>query len=285
MKKHILLFFAASSTLLATAQQQLPNASFENWTADASLPYENPDNWNGTSVNCDATNTPTTCDPTTLKITDANAGTYAAKLVNVKSSANGDILPGQLLYTPASDNYVSFTSKPKTLTGYYKFNNAGSDDVSISATLVGATSTDFIATGSLDLTASKTAYTKFSVPLTYMSTSTPQDIYVIITFNDNASLNSSFIVDNLVFTYTTTAVTNATPSSAGIQFFPNPGKGDIHFEQAVKNISIQTANGSMVLAHPTATDMLNISGLEKGIYIISYEHNETRIHGKLIVEN
>lgn len=286
MKIYILFLLTACSGLLATAQQQLPNASFENWKTDASLPYENPDNWFGTSANCNFTNTTTTCNPTTLKTTDVNAGMYAAKLVNVVSSFDGDIFPGQLLYSPSSDGYVNFTSKPKTLTGYYKFNNAGSDKVSIIVSLVGSSITDYIGAGSLDLTTSKTGYTLFSVPITYLQpTATPKDIYVIITFNDNASVNSNFTVDNLVFTYTSTPTSTATPVSAGIQFFPNPGKEEIHFEQSVKNISIQTANGSMILSHTADTDMLNINSLEKGIYIISYEYKGALIHGKLIVED
>jgi len=285
MKKSILLFLTLTGSLLSSAQQQLPNASFENWAADF-VHYDEPNTWFGTSTSCNFTNPSSpTCIGTTIKTTDANAGTYAAKLVNIVN-LNSSISKGQLTYSPPSDGYVNFTDKPKTLTGYYKFNNAGSDKISISVTLVGATSTDIIAYGTLDLIASKTGYTLFTVPLQYISQSiTPQDIYVDISFNDNASVNSDFTVDNLVFTYgTTTANTNATPTSAGVQFFPNPGKDIIHFEKTVKNISITAANGTAAIVHAANTDILTISALGKGIYIISYEYNETLIHGKLIIE-
>jgi hypothetical protein len=287
MKKYIVLFFTITGSLFVRAQQQLPNPSFENWTFhNTSLPYEEPDVWFGTSVSCVSSSNqpPVVCETSTVKTTNAQAGLYAAKLVNVANS-DGSISKGQLIYSYGSDGYVTFTDRPKTLTGYYKFNQTAADVVNIIVTITGPTSTDIVAYGTLDLTASKTNYTLFTVPLQYFSQSiAPKDIYVVISFNDNASASSNFTVDNLVLTYTTTPTSTATPVSAGINFFPNPGKDKIHFEQPVKNISIKSANGASVLTYSGDNDEVNISSLDKGIYIISYEHNETLIHGKLIVE-
>lgn len=289
MTKLLSLFFAISGSFLALAQQQLPNPSFENWTTNGFLPYDEPDTWFGTSVVCiigtPANPTgPTVCDPSGIKTTDAHDGSYATKLVNLESPEDGSISEGQLLYSPSSENYVSFTAKPVALTGYYKFNKTGSDIISISVTILGQTSTDIIAYGSLDLTTSKANYTLFTVPIEYFSSSTPKDIYVIITFNDDASINSDFTVDNLVFTYTSTPTLSATPVSADITFFPNPGKDMIHFEKTVKNVCIQSANGATVLSYPGDINELNLRSMDKGMYIISYEYKDMLIHGKLIVE-
>ena len=176
MKNYLLLFFAISASLFANAQQQLPNPSFENWTTNNSLPYEEPDSWFGTNVVCvvgTPTNPsgPTLCEPSTIKTTNAQAGSYAAKLVNIAHPQDGSISEGQLMYSQGTGGYVGFTGKPKTLTGYYKFNQTGSDVINISVTLVGPTSMDIVATGTLDLTASKTNYTLFTVPLYYLSQS------------------------------------------------------------------------------------------------------------------
>jgi hypothetical protein len=285
MKKHLLLFFAVSSSLFAGAQQQLPNPSFENWATNASLPYEEPTTWMGASVYCDGTTATLVCSPTTLKTTDAYTGSYAAKLVNFIDPTDASTFTGKLMYTNLSDGYVNFTNKPKTLTGYYKFNNAGSDVITITVSLVGATISDIVAYGTLNLTASKTAYTPFTIPLYYMSQSiVPKDVYVTIAFNDDASVNSDFIVDNLAFTYISTPTIAATPTSANIKFFPNPGKDMIYFEQTVQNISIQSVNGSSILTHPGDSNALNISSLDKGIYLITYVYNDMLIHDKLIVE-
>lgn len=287
MKKYVLLFLTITGSFLTHAQQQLPNPSFEHWyTHTTSLSYEEPDTWFGTSVICTQTgNDPNICSPTTIKTTDAYTGSYAAKLVNIISEDDADILKGQLLYSYESDGYVNFTSKPKSLTGYYKFNKTGTDIINISVTIYGASPINQVAYGTLNLTSSKTSYTLFTVPLTYMSqTIVPENIYVTISFNGDASVNSNFTVDNLAFTYTTTPTVTATPASADIQFFPNPGKDMISFEKTVKNISIQSTNGAAVLTHTEDADELNISSLDKGIYIISYEYNDMLIHGKLIVE-
>jgi hypothetical protein len=290
MKKHLLLLLTIGGSFLTHAQQQLPNPSFENWTTNGDLPYDEPDNWFGTSTVCiagtptDPTG-PTTCSASSIKTTDAYAGSYAAKLVNLSSPQNGSILEGQLIYSPTTEGYVEFTSKPKSLTGYYKFNKTGTDIINITITITGPISTDLVAFGTLDLKASKTAYTPFTVPLTYMSqTITPKDIYVLIGFNDDASVDSDFTVDNLAFTYASTPTSTTTPVAAGIKFFPNPGKDVIYFEKTVKNISIQSAGGSSVLTSAEDIDELNIGSLDQGVYIISYEHNDMLIHGKLIVE-
>lgn len=276
-----------TGSVLTHAQQQLPNPSFENWTThNTSLPYEEPDTWFGASVQCSQTGSsgPNICNATTIKTTDSNTGTYAAKLVNFNHE-DGSNSEGKLLYSIGSDGYANFTSKPNTLTGYYKFNKTSTDKISISVNIYGASPTDFVAYGSLNLTASKSSYTLFTVPLTYLSqTTAPQNIYVMISFNEGASVNSDFIVDNLAFTYSTTPTVAATSISAGVKFFPNPGKDLISFDKTVKNISIQSANGSVILTQVGDSKDLDITSLSKGMYVISYEYNEMLIHDKLIVE-
>jgi len=80
----------------------------------------------------------------------------------------------------------------------------------------------------LDLTGSKTNYTLFAVAIQFVSESiSTKDIYVIINLNDNASVNSNFTINNLVFSYTPTPTLTAKQVSANIKFFLNPGKDTI----------------------------------------------------------
>jgi len=290
MKKVLLLLLVNSMVLLASAQEQLLNGSFETWEKNILFENDELTDWWGISMNCTGQGTtedPTTCETTTIKSTDAYAGTYAAKLKNIESTdQDNPISEGKLLYYNDKLEEYPFTSKPTSLTGYYKFNNAGSDKITINVFLYGEnTNTDIVGFGSLNLAESKSVYTKFTVPINYSKTTQPQHISVSILFNDDASLSSDFTVDNLLFTYPATAIHGSTPSSAGIQFYPNPGKNEIHFEKSVSNISISTSNGQTVLQHVSETSELNIESLQKGIYIISYEHKGSLIHGKLVVED
>ncbi len=264
------------------AQQQLPNGSFENWSQNEDLPYDEPNTWFGTSVNC--MGTPFTCSATTLKIIDAHAGSYAAKLVNLANTGTDGSMQGQLIYTPEMPGYETFTSRPVDFNGYYIFAKESSDEITVSVTLVGADNNP-IAYGIIMLTETKNTYTRFNVPIDYLSTDAVTGIYVEISFNQNADAASSFIVDDLFFTYVTTPVVAKTPAAAGLQFYPNPGKDEIHFEKEVKNIRITTAEGNPVLENNAATNFLNIVGIENGMYIISYEHESVLIHGKLVVKN
>jgi hypothetical protein len=280
MKKQLLILLFSSFTFLTSAQDQLLNASFENWSTNPSLLTDSPNDWVGASVICTGIN-PAVCKSTTIKTTDAYQGTYAARLENINNNT-----VGQLNYMTPIQEFYSFSYKPTALTGYYKFNNAGSDNITISVVLYGTSNSDIVGGGTLFFNTSQNVYTKFTVPITYLSTTQPQNIYVGIRFSEFSSLSSTFTVDDLLFTYgTTTATQSATPVYAGVQFYPNPGKDVIHFEKPVTNISISTTNGSHVLAQSLESTSLNIDGLEKGIYIISYEYEGLLIHGKLIVEN
>jgi hypothetical protein len=281
MKKQLVLLAISCLCLSVHAQQQLPNGSFENWSQNEDLPYDEPDTWFGTSVNC--MGTPFTCSASTLKVTDAHAGSYAAKLVNLANIGIGGSMKGQLIYTPDMPGYEVFTSKPKTFNGFYKFTNAGSDEITVSVTLIDADEQP-VAYGETILTETKSAYTQFNLPIQYFSSSAVTGIYVEIAFNEDADAASTFIVDDLSFTYLSSPVTAKTPVSAGIQFYPNPGKDNLHFEKPVSNISISTTNGLNILNAAEETNVLNIASLQKGIYIISYEYNQTRINGKLVVE-
>jgi len=289
MKKILLMLLTSGSVFLATAQEQLLNASFETWETNDLFETDELKNWWGSSISCTGQGTledPSICESTTIKTTDAYAGTYAAKLINIESNdEDNPISEGKLLYYDEDLNEYPFTSKPTNFTGYYKFNNAGADVIKITLVLYGTSTSDFVAYEQLELKESKTAYTKFTIPITYLSSTQPQHVLVSLTFNNNPSLSSNFTLDNLLFTYPATAIHASTPSSAGIQFYPNPGKNEIHFEKPVSNISINTSNGQRILNHTSETSELNIESLQKGIYIISYEHNGSLIHGKLIVEN
>lgn len=157
-----------------------------------------------------------------------NTTYYNTNVPGIANRSAGKLFLGSYSYSGGSEIYtegVSFTSRPSTLKGWYKYANDGNDPTEtgvVTVTLLNGQKV--IATGTARLSAA-TDYTEFSVPVTYSVTDQKATtLRIMITSSNHASYNQSeetsaiktsvsngqyesasrgatLTVDNLTFTY------------------------------------------------------------------------------------
>lgn len=157
-----------------------------------------------------------------------NTTYYNTNVPGIANRSAGKLFLGSYSYSGGSEIYtegVSFTSRPSTLKGWYKYANDGNDPTEtgiVTVTLLNGQKV--IATGTARLSAAAD-YTEFSVPVTYSVTNQKATtLRIMITSSNHASYNQSeesaaiktsvsngqyesasrgatLTVDNLTFTY------------------------------------------------------------------------------------
>lgn len=157
-----------------------------------------------------------------------NTTYYNTNVPTIANRSAGKLFLGSYSYSGGSETYtegVSFTSRPSTLKGWYKYTNDSNDPTEtgvVTVTLLNGQKV--IATGTARLSAAAD-YTEFSVPVTYSVTNQKATtLRIMITSSNHASYNQSeetsaikttvsngqyesasrgatLTVDNLTFTY------------------------------------------------------------------------------------
>lgn len=230
----LIAIFLSFFSELSIAQTIVPNGNFENWENVGSSDEE-PTNWNGNKTGTGfASFGPQTCFRET---TNPHSGTYCMKLENGNffgTPVNATATTGQI-QAPSSnpaDGYIStitgdpnfnssFTARPDSLIGWFRYTQGGTDIGRISAYLhdnydfeepdQGGSATHLIASAIYDVPNGSTAnWTRFSVPFTYatgtIGSATPTHILLIATASSvagSASTSTIFWVDDLEVVYCT----------------------------------------------------------------------------------
>ena len=191
--------FLLSSTIFS----QIPNAGFENWTNG------NPDSWSTTN-NSQFTNV--------TQSNDAHSGSYSAE--GTVASISG------FTVAPVLSSEFSYSGRPTTFSGYYKFTSVSSDSLEITIALF--KNGNAIGGGVFHTSTNANSYTQFNISLIYVSSDTPDSAGIGIFIGPSVGLHSgsTFYIDDLSFTGGATAVnenTNQTPISFELnQNYPNP---------------------------------------------------------------
>ena len=316
MKALFTLILSAACAISASAQiDTITNAGFERWGNASPGNASEPSGWysdqSGSEV---ASLGPQTCFKDS---TAPYAGSYCVKVetesylgievvngvvttgvVNAPTTnkANGYI--GTINYTDASDiRRMPFTGKPDSLVGWYQYSaGATTERGKIRAILhIGnyfdpETPTtyhpnpiDSQIASALFLTdtpaTTVSAWTRFSVPFTYINTGAPAYIMINVTPSDNQNTSvsgSTMLLDGLGVIYNTTAVKPVNSAAFSIASFPNPVKDEL-----TVNITGGAGNGRValldisgkvitVVAASGNTATINVSGLAAGIYFMRY---------------
>lgn len=197
--------------LTMTAQAQIPNPGFENWT-DNHTPVE----W--------YTNNVGVLDWITISQTgtgESHSGNYAMK---------GEvILAATVPYPPlAFTGSFPLSERYPELTGWYKFSPINGDLLAVAVAMYGE---NVGGEGILDITEPASEFTQFSIPITYSGAGVPDSAMIIVEIlrRDTLELNpgSFFILDDLAFGagafVPETPVSQMIPAAFSLhQNYPNP---------------------------------------------------------------
>jgi hypothetical protein len=295
MKRTLLLLTAATGLIFSNAAAQtIPNNSFENWTSMGS--YDEPNNW-GTFNGLSAVGYPVT----TVKSTDAQAGSFAISVTTMASPSTGDTIPG-MAWLGSFANFsfsdgIPFTQKPGALTGMYKYTRMGSDTGVVYAYLskwnTSTNTRDYIAEGSVAFITSNTTYAAFTAPLVYTNmTLTPDTmgIWIIASGGNVATPGSALKVDNLSFTGVAGAGITSINADQKVKTYPNPASQNVSFaiyDNSAASIEIFDMSGRRVQTVDVTSNVMNIdlNGYTAGLYMyqVTAENGALIERGKLSV--
>ena len=189
MKKQIHVYFTFAIVLLsltASKAQLFPNPGFENWTLDTNSTFFEPDGWISNNYPPSAS----------VVQTSGHSGSHAVRLKSIQSSP-GTISGGQI------DFFGPTNIKPLTISGFWKYLNAGTLDglfidmnVKSQGTTVGSVTAHTPG-------ASLSNWAPFSATLAYTGANFPDYVTIIIYFSptSTSSLNGYGDIDDLTLTY------------------------------------------------------------------------------------
>jgi hypothetical protein len=204
----LFVFLALAVPLSGLAQ--IPNPGFETWTGTTNLL---PTGWT-------TNNAPPAMQPIT-RSTTAHSGSFSIQC------AVGTLLG--FSWPPTLISFFPYTQRSGSLTGYYQLTSVAHDSIFVIVwTYKGSLST-YVAVGSFTTGVSVNQWTKFTAPLEYISGVAPDTAWIEITAgggdNDSLHVGTSFLIDDLAFEGTATAVKEQklTPTSFALrQNYPNP---------------------------------------------------------------
>lgn len=172
------------------AQNEIPNAGFENWT------NSNPDGWQ-------TSNSPGTFS-NVVQVNTVNSGASAVRgqVINF-NSVN---IPPILASGSAADPFFPITQRYAALTGFHRFMPIDGDILLITVGIIDANS-NTIGAGVLSLNQSQSSFVPFSVPITYVSTADAAAATIVFTISNSSgglpTTGATFRLDDLEFSNTT----------------------------------------------------------------------------------
>lgn len=281
--KKILSFCLMLFAIGLTAQEQLPNASFENWST-SSFTTQEPTGY--FSLNPLAT--------TLTKTTDAYDGTYALKFVSAAVDGTSFGLPKdtvssltlgslsltlvgmtpQLSMTPG----YPFTSRPSNFSFYFKFEQGATPvGMSDSAVVVvefrksGSPIGTGIAMYSGDLP-NLTSYTKAEAPIVWTSQETPDSVRVLMQTHavgeKKKAIGTTVYIDKFEFIYNQSSIHEQ--EAQNLDIYPTAVKNEININTANKftDYYILNASGNIVKKAKLNSNTISVSTLPQGVYIL-----------------
>ena len=288
MKTHSILLVLLIG-ILCSVSGQIPNKGFEQWSNFGN--YEDPTYWGSTNYSSSGPFYAIT------KSTDhypANVGSYSVRLENDASLnpnywARGFLASG---YPPPSPDFP-ITGHPTSLTGYYKFDSHGGDNMYIHIQLFKNGSS--ITSGTFTSATSVSEWTPFEVQISdYESAGSATIIIAAYTangFNDIPLGNSVLYVDNLNFDNYVTSITETTLPDSPVIIYPNPAANMIMVQTDFEvmgncRLNIYNISGALVKSEILTKNNqpIQIEDLSSGIYTLEIKSGEISAQQKLVIQ-
>ncbi len=302
MKSCSILFL--SLMISCAAMAQIPNASFETWTAHTG--YNTPNGW-GNTDSLTSLASVYNCEKGTGGAT--GGGSYYLKLTS--KTVLTTVIPGVAVTGSISLSGTTYgvnggfanTTRPQNLTGSWQYQASGADHAQIivllskwNATLGRKDTVSFTTYAVPGLPTTQTTWATFSIPLTYRDGKYPDTGMILVSSSAATPVAGSYInLDNLAFSGTVASGVGQVTEHAETIIYPNPAKGNAHISyysinngnvniyftdiagHLIKNITAQVATGNNNL-------LLELNDLNKGSYIVTLAGETGMESQKLILE-
>lgn len=297
MKKIILFCTAIVAATCSFAQ--IPNAGFEDWTNTSG--YNTPTGWDNLNATTTLAST-YTCTKGTPGYAGASYLQLTSKTVMGLGVVPGVAVSGVLDVTAAQPKSgFPFTQRPGYLTGEWQYMAYGSDAghiiVFLSRWNMTTMSRDTIAYTDHTLSGMVMSWASFSIPLTYMSTASPDSAIIVLSASGTTPVANSYMyVDTLQFTGSATGIANTTAhADMGLVVSPNPALSgtSVSFAGTKGNtatITVTNISGKVVYTAQQAeqagntTVHINTSSFASGLYLVSVSDERGRAITKLVIQ-
>lgn len=232
MKKLVLTVLTALATSASFAQQGF-NGGFEDWDSVNVGFFKNhqaqgwTDIYNGL---CSSEGKPFSV----VRTTDARTGNYAVSIKNIAISVNrSSMFMTSSGESGLTNNRIPVSTRYTKLEGWYKYNTPSKDTFTVNVFMLKGD--DFIGMAEYHQSATASNYTKFSIPIVYMSAATViPDSAVIIIYSgstENFVEGSELILDDLALTTGSTGLNDADNDwITKAEIWPNPASDYLNVE-------------------------------------------------------
>ncbi|MFL2570656.1 MAG: PCMD domain-containing protein [Parvicellaceae bacterium] len=294
MKKTITLLSSVFISFISFSQTQIDNPGFENWE-NAGTSVDEPTNWSSIK---------TSDDPTLSSFapvvwgqsTDAHSGNYSLEMTNVSTFgvvANGIVTNGRVhadfdpslgyVFSDLSDDtwHQTFSDKPDSLVGWYKYSPANNDKAKVEAVLHASnaqipengTQSNWVGRARADFVSANSNWTRFSVPFNYFNASNPEYILLVLTSGDStvAENGSQLLLDDLELVYSPLASINNNNEEIDFWFSDNTFYTQLNNSNASFHFQVYDLSGKLVLneiIRPFSSDKYELD-LPKGMYVVN----------------
>ena len=322
-----MLFLCAILGFGTMAQSTITNGGFELWGNPTPGLSSEPTNWySNQSGSTIATLGPQTCFK---DIAVVHSGTAAVRVETLPSSVgpvvNGNVTTGvvdaptitktdgyigTVNYTTSTDiRHMSFTARPDSLVGWYQYTQGGSaEQGKIRAILhtgdyfdpetpttyhTNPTANKIADVTFLTPLSNVSSWTRFSVPFTYVSGSSPTYIMINITSSANQGTTvsgSKLWLDDLQVVYRPTGINNVAISEDNVKVYAYDKTVCVDFincnaEQSV--ISIFDLTGKQVFSEKISSNQFstfNLLNLNTGVYVYRLSNSSFCKKGKIFIQ-
>lgn len=309
-KKHIdmqvltISLFFIGLAFLGFTQQQVENGDFENWENQGTA-EEEPVDWSSLkTADAWAGSAPSVLSPDTGR----NGGTCAR--LEVKEvfgiEANGIMTNGRVhadfdpengyVFTDESDPkwHTSFSDRPDSLIGWYKYAPENNDKGKIDAVLhVGECTLPFsngnesnmIGRAKFEFTTAQTSWTRFSKAFTYVDQQAPEYILTTIASGDStiSQAGSTLWIDDISLVYNST---NSIKEASNEITTINASNGYLHFSSkdhlTDQRYAIRSLTGQLIQSGVCEKNVL--FDHPSGIYLITVKNGDQQFTKKVYVQ-